>query len=85
MSDQNNLDPGGWMHLFAGGIIMAAAKWAWGRLVRSPRPLRETHSNAYVVAELRQMRESIDDLAGTVSGMTDRIARLEARRSHSGD
>ncbi len=75
-------DPGGWIHIFAGGVLAAAAKWVWDRLVRTPRPVRESHSSAYIMAEIRQIRESIDGVAGTVQGLEDRILRLESRRGN---
>lgn len=78
---ETNQDPSGWLHIFAGGVLVAAGKWVWGRLTRTPRPIREEHSNAYVAAEIRQIRESVDGLSGTVAGLEDRVGRLENRRS----
>ncbi len=76
-------DPGGWIHIFAGGVLAAAAKWAWDRLVRTTRPARTEHSNAFLLAELRQIRDAVDGVAGTVQGLEDRVIRLEQRRPSS--
>ncbi len=76
-------DPGGWIHIFAGGVLAAAAKWVWTRLTRTPRPERTNHSSAYMMAEIRQIRESIDGVAGTVQGLEDRVGRLEQRRGNA--
>jgi hypothetical protein len=76
-------DPGGWIHIFAGGVLAAAAKWVWDKLVRTSRPARVDHSSAYMMAEIRQIRESIDGVAGTVQGLEDRVGRLEQRRPNS--
>ena len=76
-------DPGGWLHIFAGGILAAAAKWAWDRLTRTQRPARTEHSNAFMLGELRQIRDAVDGVAGTVQGLEDRVIRLEHRRSSS--
>ncbi len=76
-------DPGGWIHIFAGGILAAAAKWAWDRLVRTQRPARTEHSNAFLLAEVRQIRDSIDGVAGSLQGLEDRVIRLESRRQSS--
>ena len=73
-------DPGGWLHIFAGGVLAAAAKWAWDRLVRTTRPARTEHSNAFLLAEVRQIRDAVDGVAGTVQGLEDRVIRLEQRR-----
>lgn len=76
-------DPGGWLHIFAGGVLAAAAKWVWDRLTRTPRPVRPEHSSAYLLSEMRQIRDSIDGVAGTVQGLEDRVCRLESRRERS--
>ncbi len=81
--ETNGTDPGGWLHIFAGGVLAAAAKWVWDRLVRTPRPVRAEHSNAFMLAELRQIRDSVDGVAGTVQGLEDRVLRLEQRRSNA--
>ena len=78
---QNPGDPGGWLHIFAGGMLAAAAKWAWDRLAKTQRPARTEHSSAFLLAEVRQIRDSVDGIAGTLSGLEDRIVRLEHRRS----
>ena len=78
-----NPDPGGWFHIFVGGVLAAAAKWAWDRLVRTTRPARTEHSNAFLLAEVRQIRDAVDGVAGTVQGLEDRVMRLEQRRPAS--
>ncbi len=80
MMETNNSDPGGWLHIFAGGVLAAAAKWCWDRLVRTQRPARTEHSNAFLLAELRQIKDAIDGVSGTVQGLEDRLVRLEQRR-----
>ncbi len=82
-SNGSTPDPGGWVHIFAGGVLAAAAKWAWDRLTRTTRPARTEHSNAFLLAELRQIRDSVDGVAGTVQGLEDRVIRLEQRRPSS--
>jgi len=76
----SNSDPGGWLHIFLGGVLAAAAKWFWDRLLRTQRPARTEHSNAFLVTQLNQIRDSIDGVAGNVQGLEDRIMRLEQRR-----
>jgi hypothetical protein len=81
--ETNSSDPGGWLHIFAGGMLAAASKWAWDRLVKTQRPARTEHSNAFILAELRQIRDSVDGVAGGLQGIEDRVMRLEQRRSTS--
>ncbi len=78
--ETSNSDPGGWVHIFAGGILAAAAKWFWDRLIKTQRPARTEHSSAFLLAEVRQIRDAIDGVAGSVQGIEDRLVRLEQRR-----
>ncbi len=80
MMETNSPDPGGWLHIFAGGVLAAAAKWSWDRLMRTSRPARTEHSSAFLLAELRQIRDAVDGVAGTMQGLEDRLVRLEQRR-----
>ncbi len=79
LETNNGSDPGGWIHIFAGGVLAAAAKWCWDRLVRTQRPARTEHSNAFLLAEVRQIRDAVDGVSGTVQGIEDRLNRLEHR------
>ena len=86
MADQNNLDPTGWIRIFAGGILYAAGQWVWKRLSRTPRPVREDgHSYEYVIAQLRQMQRTMDGIAGAQEGIEHRLTILEGRRATGGD
>lgn len=80
MMETSNPDPGGWVHIFCGALLAAAAKWCWDRLTKTQRPARTEHSNAFLLAEVRQIKESVDGLAGTMQGMEDRVMRLEQNR-----
>ena len=80
--ETNSPDPGGLVHVFVGAVIAAAAKWLWDRLVKTARPARTEHSSAFLLSEVRQIRDAIDGVAGTVQGMEDRINRLEQRSRH---
>ncbi len=80
LETNNGSDPGGWLHIFAGGVLAAAAKWCWDRLVRTQRPARTEHSAAFLLAEVRQLRDSVDGVAGNVQGLEDRLNRLEQQR-----
>lgn len=80
--ETSNQDPGGWMHIFVGALLAAAAKWCWDRLTKTQRPARTEHSNAFVAQQVEQLRSSVDGVAGTVQGHEDRIFRLEQDRFH---
>lgn len=82
MNSEGN-DPNGWLHLIAGGVLAAMGKRIWSLLSNTPRPARAEHSNAYIEAEIRAMREAVDRIDGTVSGLDHRLKRLE--RASSGD
>jgi ubiquinone biosynthesis protein UbiJ len=79
MMEANNPDPAGWVHIFAGGVLAAAAKWAWDKLTSTKRPARTEHSSAFLLAEVRQIKDAVDGVAGTVQGLEDRVMRLEQR------
>lgn len=78
--ETSNPDPGGLVHVFVGAVIAAAAKWLWDRLVKTSRPARTEHSSAFLLGEVRQLRDAVDGVAGTVQGLEDRLIRLEQRR-----
>lgn len=80
MMETSNPDPGGWVHIFCGALLAAAAKWCWERLSKTQRPARTEHSNAYVAQQVEQLRQSVDGVSGTVEGHEDRIRRLEQER-----
>ncbi len=83
METSNGADPGGWLHIFAGGVLAAAAKWFWDRLTKTQRPARTEHSSAFLLQEMRQIRDAVDGVAGSVQGLEDRVIRLEQRRRPS--
>ena len=68
------------VHIFAGAMLVAAAKWLWDRLVKTSRPARTEHSTAFLLSEVRQIRDAVDGMCGTVQGLEDRVNRLEGQR-----
>ena len=75
----NQSDPGGFLHIFAGGVLAAMAKWFWDKLVKTTRPPRSEKSTAFIASEMRQLKKSVDGMSGTVRGIEGRLDRLERK------
>ena len=73
---------GGWPQLIAGALLGLLSVHLWGRLTRTPRPIRDEHSNEYLLTELRR---SVDSLSNTVAQQETRINRLESQRAIESD
>ncbi len=78
-------DPGGWLHLVLGGVLMAVGKRIWEVLRGEKRPEGGEHSDSYLAEQVRLIRESQDRMEATLDDYGTRIARLEARRANAGD
>jgi hypothetical protein len=86
MTDNNlGSDPNGWLRLIAAGILGACGKWIWQQLTRVRRPNNGYYSNAYVVSEIKLMKESIDRLSAEMEDSRNRLSHLESRRASAGD
>lgn len=86
MSDQPNMnEPTNWLIAVLMGVLGAAGKWLWDRVMRAPRPPKRGHTSAYHAQQLEQILEKLDRVEAKVDDHGDRIIRLEIRRSISGD